>query len=92
MELGYALVSTAKQDLDRQIDALRQVGIVPERIYVDKLAYAAHLRESGHTIAEIVAKTGITRTTLYRHLPPRAAEPVTAGPVTAADPDPDPAE
>jgi DNA invertase Pin-like site-specific DNA recombinase len=210
MELGYARVSTAKQDLDRQIDALRQVGITPERIYVDKksgattdrpglaaalvyarqgdvivvhtldrlgrtvrdtlnlihdlaergvgvrnladpikvdstnpndpmaqlavvllalfgqmertytleraaharavatakgrrigrptvvdadkLAYAAHLRESGHTIAEIVAKTGITRTTLYRHLPPRAAEPVTAGPVTAADPDPDPAE
>ena len=36
MELGYARVSTAKQDLDRQIDALRQVGIAPERIYVDK--------------------------------------------------------
>jgi DNA invertase Pin-like site-specific DNA recombinase len=206
MELGYARVSTAKQDLERQIDALRQVGIAPERIYVDKksgaatdrpglaaalayaregdvivvhtldrlgrtvrdtlnlihdlaergvgvrnladpikvdstnpndpmaqlavvllalfgqmertytleraaharavatakgrrigrptvvdadkLAYAAHLRESGHTIAEIVAKTGITRTTLYRHLPPRPAESVTAGPVTAADPDP----
>ena len=54
----------------------------------DKLAYAAHLRETGHTIAEIVAKTGITRTTLYRHLPPRPPEPVTAGPVTVADPDP----
>lgn len=198
MELGYARVSTAKQDLDRQIDALRQVGIAAERIYVDKksgatterpgltaalayaregdvivvhtldrlgrtvrdtlnlihdlaergvgvrnladpikvdstnpsdpmaqlavvllalfgqmertytleraaharsvaaakgrrigrptvvdpdkLAYAAHLRESGHTMAEIVAKTGITRTSLYRHLPPRSPEPVTAGP------------
>ncbi len=208
MELGYARVSTAKQDLDRQIDALRQVGIAPERIYVDKksgattdrpglsaalayarkgdvivvhtldrlgrtvrdtlnlihdlaergvgvrnladpikvdstnpndpmaqlavvllalfgqmertytleraaharsvatakgrrigrpsvvdpdkLAYAAHLRESGHTMAEIVAKTGITRTTLYRHLPPRPPESVTAGPVTAAEADPDP--
>ena len=196
MELGYARVSTAKQDLDRQIDALRQVGIAAERIYVDKksgatterpgltaalayaregdvivvhtldrlgrtvrdtlnlihdlaergvgvrnladpikvdstnpsdpmaqlavvllalfgqmertytleraaharsvaaakgrrigrptvvdpdkLAYAAHLRESGHTMAEIVAKTGITRTSLYRHLPPRSPEPVTA--------------
>ncbi|MGQ1795796.1 recombinase family protein [Kocuria oceani] len=208
MELGYARVSTAKQDLDRQIDALRQVGIAAERIYVDKksgattdrpgltaalayarqgdvivvrtldrlgrtvrdtlnlihdlaergvgvrnladpikvdstnpndpmaqlavvllalfgqmertytleraaharavatakgrrigrpsvvdpdkLAYAAHLRASGHTMAEIVAKTGITRTTLYRHLPPRPPESVTAGPVTAAEADPDP--
>lgn len=210
MELGYARVSTAKQDLDRQIDALRQVGIAPERIYVDKksgatterpgltaavayaregdvivvhtldrlgrtvrdtlnlihdlaergvgvrnladpikvdstnpsdpmaqlavvllalfgqmertytleraaharsvaaakgrrigrpsvvdpdkLAYAAHLRESGHTMAEIVAKTGITRTSLYRHLPPRPSEPVTAGSVTAAELEPGPAD
>ncbi|MEX5299890.1 recombinase family protein [Kocuria sp. CPCC 205292] len=210
MELGYARVSTAKQDLDRQIDALRQVGIAAERIYVDKksgattdrpgltaalayarqgdvivvhtldrlgrtvrdtlnlihdlaergvgvrnladpikvdstnpndpmaqlavvllalfgqmertytleraaharavatakgrrigrpsvvdpdkLAYAAHLRASGHTMAEIVAKTGITRTTLYRHLPPRPPESVTAGPVTAAEADPDPTD
>ncbi|TDL43050.1 recombinase family protein [Kocuria rosea] len=155
MESGCARVSTAKQDLDRQVDALRQVGITPERICLDiksgattdrpgltaapayarkgdvmvvllallgqmertytleraahpraratakgrrigrpsvvapdKLAYAAHLRETGHTIAEIVAKTGITRTTLYRHLPPRPPEPVTAEPVTVADPDP----
>ena len=206
MELGYARVSTAKQDLDRQIDALRAVGIVPERIYVDKksgattdrpgltaalayaregdvivvhtldrlgrtvrdtlnlihdlaergvgvrnladpikvdstnpndpmaqlavvllalfgqmertytleraaharsvatakgrrigwpsvvgpdkLAYVAHLRESGHTIAEIVAKTGITRTTPYHHIPPRPPDPVTAGPVTVAESDP----
>lgn len=198
MELGYARVSTAKQDLDRQIDALREVGIAAERIYVDKksgstvnrpglnavleyaregdvivvhtldrlgrtvrdtlnlihdlaergvgvrnladpikvdssnpsdpmaqlavvllalfgqmertytveraaharavatakgrrvgrpsvvdpdkLAYAEHLRESGHTIAEIVTKTGITRTSLHRHLPPRPAESVTAEP------------
>ncbi|MEX5304859.1 recombinase family protein [Kocuria sp. CPCC 205258] len=210
MELGYARVSTAKQGLDRQIDALRQVGIALERIYVDKrsgtttdrpgltaaldyarqggvivvhtldrlgrtvrdtlhlihdlaerrvrvrnladpitvdstnpndpmaqlavvllvlfgqmertysleraaharavatakgrrigrpsvvdpdkLAYAAHLRESGHTIAEIVAKTGITRTTLYRHLPPRPAEIVTAEPATAAGFDPAPVD
>lgn len=203
MELGYARVSTAKQDLDRQIDALRREGIDTDRIYVDKksgatvdrpglravmeyardgdvivvhtldrlgrtvrdtlnlihelsergigirnladpikidstnpddpmsqlavvllalfgqmertytleraaharavatakgrrvgrpsvvdpdkLAYAVHLRETGHTIAEIVTKTGIARTTLYRHLPPRPAEPVTAG-ATSADP------
>jgi DNA-binding phage protein len=43
-----------------------------------KLDYAAHLRASGQTIAEIVAKTGIPRTSLYRHLPPRAAPTVTA--------------
>lgn len=36
MELGYARVSTAKQDLDRQVDALRAVGIAADRIYVDK--------------------------------------------------------
>ncbi|MGJ9407423.1 recombinase family protein [Nesterenkonia aurantiaca] len=201
MELGYARVSTAKQDLDRQIDALREVGIAADRIYVDKksgstvnrpglnaaleyardgdvivvhtldrlgrtvrdtlnlihdlaergvgvrnladpikvdssnpndpmaqlavvllalfgqmertytveraaharavatakgrrvgrpsvvdpnkLAYAAHLRETGHSIADIVAKTGIARTSLYRHLPPRPAESLTAGPETA---------
>lgn len=197
MELGYARVSTAKQDLDRQIDALRREGIEADRIYVDKksgatvdrpglravmeyardgdvivvhtldrlgrtvrdtlnlihelsdrgigirnladpikidstnpddpmsqlavvllalfgqmertytleraaharavatakgrrvgrpsvvdpdkLAYAVHLRDTGHTIAEIVTKTGIARTSLYRHLPPRPVEPVTAG-------------
>jgi len=43
-----------------------------------QLDYAAHLRTAGHTIAEIVAKTGVPRTSLYRHLPPRPPEPVTA--------------
>jgi len=28
VELGYARVSTAKQDLDRQVDALTTVGIL----------------------------------------------------------------
>lgn len=196
VDLGYARVSTAKQDLDRQIDALRHVGIPAERIYIDKksgattdrpglqaaldyaregdvivvhtldrlgrtvrdtlnlihdlsergvgvrnladpirvdsgnradpmaqlavvllalfgqmertysveratharsvarasgrrvgrpvvvsadrLDYAAHLRDSGHSISEIVAKTGIARTSLYRHLPPRPLASVTA--------------
>ena len=58
----------------------------------DKLAYAVHLRESGHTMAQIVAKTGITRTTLYRHLPPRPAEPVTVEPITAAEAEQGPAD
>jgi DNA invertase Pin-like site-specific DNA recombinase len=43
-----------------------------------KLAWAEHLREAGHTVAEIVDKTGIPRTSLYRHLPPRPPAPVTA--------------
>ena len=196
VDLGYARVSTSKQDLDRQIDALEAVGIDPARIYLDKksgstverpglravtgyaregdvivvhtldrlgrtvrdtlnlihelaergvgvrnladpikvdsanpadpmaqlavvllalfaqmertymleraaharavatakgrrvgrpsvvnpnqLDYARRLRDEGETIAQIVAKTGITRTTLYRHLPPRPPESLTA--------------
>jgi DNA invertase Pin-like site-specific DNA recombinase len=52
----------------------------------DKLAYAAHLRDTGHTIPEIIAKTGIARTTPYRHLPPRLPEQLTvAAPPRPAD-------
>ncbi|MGV8858677.1 recombinase family protein [Rhodoglobus sp.] len=36
MDIGYARVSTAKQDLDRQLDALGAIGIPSGRIYVDK--------------------------------------------------------
>jgi len=36
VDLGYARVSTAKQDLDRQVDALSAAGIPAERIYLDK--------------------------------------------------------
>jgi DNA invertase Pin-like site-specific DNA recombinase len=205
VELGYARVSTVKQDLDRQIDALEQVGIPRDRIYVDrksgatterpglraviayaregdiivvhtldrlgrtvrdtlnlihelaerkigvrnladpikvdssnpedpmaqlavvllalfgqmertytmeraaharavatakgrrvgrpvlvdpgKLEWAAHLRETGSTIAEIIEKTGIPRTSLYRHLPPRPDPAITAdgGPPVGRD-------
>ena len=35
VELGYARVSTAKQDLERQIEALTAVGIARERIFLD---------------------------------------------------------
>jgi DNA invertase Pin-like site-specific DNA recombinase len=61
----------------------RRVG---RPILVDqaKLEWASHLRDTGHTIAEIVDKTGIPRTSLYRHLPPRSAPSLTAiaGPAT----------
>src|SRR5512135_3606448 len=36
VELGYARVSTTKQDLDRQIDALTVAGIASGHIYADK--------------------------------------------------------
>ncbi|MFE0155933.1 recombinase family protein [Nonomuraea sp. NPDC059007] len=35
LELGYARVSTTKQSLDRQLDALASVGIPEAQIYVD---------------------------------------------------------
>ncbi|WP_237211165.1 recombinase family protein [Rhodococcus ruber] len=34
MGLGYARVSTTKQDLERQIDILTAAGIAEDRIYV----------------------------------------------------------
>jgi DNA invertase Pin-like site-specific DNA recombinase len=36
LELGYARVSTTKQSLERQLDALTDIGLSDERIYVDK--------------------------------------------------------
>ena len=41
--------------------------------------------DHGSTIAEIVTKTGIPRTRLYRHLPPRPTESVTAGTAPTED-------
>jgi DNA invertase Pin-like site-specific DNA recombinase len=50
----------------------RRVGR-PVLVDAAKIEWAAHLREQGATVAEIVEKTGIPRTSLYRHLPPRHA-------------------
>lgn len=55
----------------------RRVGR-PVLVSAKQIKYAAHLREVGHTMGEIVAETGIPRSTLYRHLAPRLPEPATA--------------
>jgi DNA invertase Pin-like site-specific DNA recombinase len=44
-------------------------------INADKLEHAVLLRDKGLSMKEITAKTGLKRTTVYRHLPPRS--PVT---------------
>lgn len=56
----------------------RQIGR-PSVVDPSKLAYAAHLRDTGLTMTEIVAKSGITRSSLYRYLPPRPVDQLTAG-------------
>jgi DNA invertase Pin-like site-specific DNA recombinase len=66
----------------------RRIGR-PVLVDADKLNYAMHLRDSGDTIAEIVAKTGIARSSLYRHLPPRPAPTVAAAAGEPADSRPD---
>ncbi len=70
----------------------RQVGR-PSLLDPAVLAYAVHLRDAGHTMTQIVAETGMTRSSLYRYLPPRppplltAAEPTQEGAVApTADP------
>src|ERR1700719_3564107 len=37
-QLGYARVSTGRQSLDQQLDALTAAGGAPERVYRDKLS------------------------------------------------------
>jgi len=36
VDLGYARVSTAKQDLERQVDALTAAGIPEQLIFLDR--------------------------------------------------------
>ena len=55
----------------------RRVGR-PSVVTESQLVHATQLRADGRTIAEITAATGLTRSTLYRHLPTREPEPVTA--------------
>src|SRR6266545_353986 len=44
LDLGYARVSTTKQSLERQLDALAAAGIPAERIYTDKKTGATDAR------------------------------------------------
>ncbi len=52
MDLGYARVLTAKQDLERQVDALTTAGIPGERIYLDKKSGATTDRPGLHAVLE----------------------------------------
>jgi len=62
----------------------RQVGR-PVTVDAGKLDYARRLREGdGLTVPEIMERTGLTRSTLYRHLPPRPARTFTAAGVAQA--------
>ncbi len=55
----------------------RQVGC-PSLLHPAVLAYAEHLRDAGDSMAQIVVKTGMTRSSLYRYPPPRPPVAVTA--------------
>lgn len=81
MERTYALERAAHA---RSVAAAtgKRIGR-PRVVNPDQLDYAARLRDTGHSIKDIVAKTGIARTSLYRHLPPREPAPVTASGDTA---------
>ena len=57
----------------------------PSVVTESQLAHAVQLRRDGRTIAEITAATGLTRATLYRHLPAREPEPVTVAPSTTGE-------
>jgi len=52
MNLGYARVLTAKQDLERQVDAPATAGIPGERIYLDKKSGATTDRPGLHAVLE----------------------------------------
>lgn len=50
-----------------------------------QLAYATQLRDGGATISEITDKTGLTRSTLYRHLPSRPPKTLAVDTATAEE-------
>lgn len=54
---GYARVSTQKQNLDRQLEALRQYGFVKENIFVDKKTGKDFNREDYQLLKQILKRT-----------------------------------
>jgi DNA invertase Pin-like site-specific DNA recombinase len=57
VELRYARVSTVKQDLERQVDALTAAGMPVQRIYLDKRSGATTDRPGLRALLEY-ARTG----------------------------------
>ena len=57
--LGYARVSTPKQNLARQLDALSAAGVAPERVYTDKQTGATTGRQGLVALLDY-ARTGDT--------------------------------
>lgn len=66
---GYARVSTTRQNLDRQLDAIAGVGVDPDRIYVDKVTgrtmdrpewrrLDAHLKEGDRLVVDNLDRLG----------------------------------
>jgi DNA invertase Pin-like site-specific DNA recombinase len=59
-DLGYARVSTAKQSLERQLDALAAAGIPAERTWADKKTGTVHrgsLDRIGRNLREVLNLT-----------------------------------
>ena len=54
---GYARVSTQKQNLDRQLEALKQYGIAKENIFVDKKTGKDFNREDYQLLKQILKRT-----------------------------------
>lgn len=68
---GYARVSTTRQVLDRQLDAIAGMGVDPDRIYSDKITgrtmdrpewqrLSRHLREGDRLVVENLDRLGRT--------------------------------
>jgi DNA invertase Pin-like site-specific DNA recombinase len=67
LDLGYARVSTSKQSLDRQLDALSAAGIPDEQIWADKKTGASIEREGlGQLLAYARAGDAVVVHTLDR--------------------------